>query len=111
MAELAAIIFTRRRLSLGVAPSYPSNSSSFHGSRLCLGVATGFVTFGIFVSLQLHKNKPFNNNTSSFIKTHCSEAYLVLLLNFLHTVWQTTVSPPVPHTLFHYPDSVIQHVV
>jgi hypothetical protein len=29
----------------------------------------------------------------------------------MHTVWQTIVSPPVPHELFHYPTNVVQHVM
>jgi hypothetical protein len=100
-----------RLLSLGTSSSCPSNSSSFCGRCLRLGVVTGTITFGIFVSLRLRKNKSLDNYTSSFIKIHCSEAYSVLLLNFLHTIWQTMVSPSVLHELFRYPTNAVRHMV
>jgi hypothetical protein len=101
----------RKSLSFGVSSSCPSSSNSFHSRRLRLGVVIGIVTYGIFIILRLHKNKLLDNNTSSFIKIHHSEAYPVLFLNFLHIVWQTMVSPPVLHELFCYPANVVRHIV
>jgi hypothetical protein len=72
------------------------------------GIPASTIRLGAFISFQLHKMWSLKkNNAPSPRKKQWDEAHPVLLLNFLHTVRQTMLSPLVFHNPLGYLAKVI----